>query len=122
MIGGIARAQIAEVTRLVTRMIRRQRAQPVRRQQASTHDIEQWTPALADEDRIIQRNGQDLIGPACGIVFSTLVVTIDNVVEITTFGIPIAAVEKIPGFLRVGGNVIRLRCVTFFAQPSFEQA
>ena len=68
VIGGVARAQIAVVLRLVVAMTGRQRAQSDGRQQAIADHVEDRPPALAVEHRVIERDREDLIRPAGRIV------------------------------------------------------
>ena len=64
VISCVAGAQVAVVTRLVIRMVRRQRPQADRREQALLHDLEHRLPARWGKDGMAEGDGQDLIRPA----------------------------------------------------------
>src|SRR3954462_12759188 len=95
VISGIARAKVAEVARLVVAIARGERAETDRRQQPLAHDLHHRQPALTGQDRVGQRDREQLVGPALGIVAAAL--GIDDVEEIPTIGRPEPIVERALG-------------------------
>ncbi len=61
MVGAIARAQIASVNRFVFRIVWRERAQTERREQFFFHNVDDRLPTFRIEDRMVNRDGQQLI-------------------------------------------------------------
>lgn len=74
----IARPQIAVVRRLVVGMVLGQRPQAEGREQLVSHDLDDTLPSRFVEDRIIERDREDLVRPEGGIV------GIDDIVEMLT--------------------------------------
>src|SRR5690242_3898391 len=64
MVGRVAGAEIAEVSRLEVRMARRERAQAEGCQQLALHGVDDRRPAARLEHRVRQRDGEDLVGTA----------------------------------------------------------
>jgi hypothetical protein len=68
MIGRVPRAQIALVSRSVRRLPRAERPQAHRREQFAAHRPQHRLPLRAVEDRIGQRDGEELVWPQRSIV------------------------------------------------------
>ena len=79
VIGRVARAQVAEVARLVVGVAGRERAQADRRQQPIAHDAHHRLPAVARQHRMRQRDREHLVRPALRIV-ARAPVGVDDVV------------------------------------------
>src|SRR5512143_3204614 len=62
----IAGAQVSVVLRLVIGVSRRERSQTDGCQQAPANDVEDRTPPGLIEHGVWERNGEDLVRPACG--------------------------------------------------------
>lgn len=86
-------------------MRRVERSQADRRLQPLAHGIEHPRPALARQHRMVERDREDLVRAAGGIVPD---LAVDDIVQIAAAVVPEAAVE------RLGGAPRRL---PFVAQP-----
>ena len=91
MICRITRSQIAIVTRFVISVSGRERSQPVRCQQAVFCDVHDGLPARRVKHRVFQRDGKQLVWPACRI--GAAVFRINDVVKVLAFLIPEPLVE-----------------------------
>src|SRR4051812_30458901 len=92
MVSGVARAQVAIVTRFVIFFTRSQRTQADRCEQPLAHRFDDRLPARTVKHRVFQRDGKNLVR-ATGRVIALLAVY--DVEEITTRLVPEAAVEGI---------------------------
>ena len=119
MIRGIARAQVAEVARLVIGMARRQRAQADGREQFGADFSTTAGPARFVEHGMAQRNGEQLVGPARGII---PVFAVHDVEQVAALCGPEAAVERFARARDVFGERPRGFLAALLAQPALEQA
>ena len=94
VIGPVAGAQVTVVACFVLGMARRQRPQAHRREQALLYDLEHWLPARWCKDGMAQGDGQDLIGPAGGVI---ALLAIDDIVQVAAGSVPEAVVEGLVG-------------------------
>ncbi len=92
MIGGIPCPEIAMVGRFVIRMLRRKRAEAERGQQFALDHVNDGGPAFWREHRMIERDGEDLVGAAGGIII-TARKAVDDVVKMAAVLAPEARVE-----------------------------
>src|SRR6185436_6568768 len=87
----VARAQISVVARFEVRIVGRKRPESDRRQQFALNRADDFFPPGALEYRVVQRNRQQLIGPAFRVV--TALLRVDDVVEVFAGCVPEALVE-----------------------------
>src|SRR5215218_964777 len=118
VVGGVSRAQVAVIGRLVVGMAWRQRTQANRRQQSILDDIYDGCPAGLFEHRVLERYRQQLIGPARSVVSG---LAVHDVIQVAACLVPEAAVERLATAIsqrrgRQGGLVAFL-----LAQPSLQQ-
>src|SRR5262245_57679224 len=97
VISRVARAQVAVVRRPVIGMAWRERAQADRRQQPIGDHVEHGFPFVFVEDRILQRERQQLVR-AAGLVVAALAVY--DVEKVSAIGVPESAVERLADFFR----------------------
>ena len=90
MIGRVAGAQVAVIARFVIFFAWRERAQAERGQKIRFHHFQNAWPLFLIEDRMVQRNCEDLIGAQRVIVAAF---AIDYIVQIISFGVPEALLE-----------------------------
>src|SRR5262249_56737002 len=114
----VARTQVAVIPRLVIRMTRGQRPQPDRRQQPLRYHAKYRLPSAFLQNRIRQREREDLIRPTRRVGAA---LAVDDLVEIPAPCLPDAGVERVsgpPGPLREPSRigVARLR-----ADPAFPE-
>src|SRR5665213_2682737 len=107
VVGGIARAEIAVVFRLIIGIFRRKRPQAHRSQQFSLYRSEYGFPALSRQHGMGQGDREDLIGTAGGVV---AFFAVDHVEQASPGFVPEAPVEgiarangKVPETFRLGG-------------------
>jgi hypothetical protein len=117
VIGCVAGAQVTVVACLVLGMVRRQRPQAHRREQALLDDLEHWLPARWREDGMAQGDGQELIGPAGGVV---TLLAVDDIVQVPAGSVPEAVIEGPVGQRGVLGQPPRCRLILFGAYPAFQ--
>ena len=119
MISGVARAQITVVGRLVIRVLRRKRTQAKRREQFALHDIHDGGPSRRREHGMIERDGEDLIGPAGGIVAAFK--GVDHIKEVTAFFKPEAFVKRLLRAIGVFRVTLGHFVLAHFTQPTFQK-
>src|SRR5579883_2127187 len=117
MISGVARAKVPVVFGFVVWFAWGQRTQPARGQQALADDVQNRVPVFLGEDRIIERDREDLIGAAGSIVAS---LAVHHVEQVFLARIPEAAVEGFAGALRSLAELVDFRAA-FFAHPALGQ-
>ena len=106
VIGGVAGAQVAEIPRFVIGLARGERAQSNRRYQLGMHRGNDRIPILPIEDRVLERNRENLVRSESGVV---TIFTIDDIVEIAACRVPKAAIEGIAGLVRMGCEFVGFR-------------
>jgi hypothetical protein len=117
VIGRITGAQVAVVACFVFGMTRRQRPQAHRCEQTLLYDLEHRLPACWYEDGMAQGDGQDLIGPAGGVV---ALLAVDDIIQVPAGSLPEAVVEGLVGQRGVLGQPLRCRLILFGAYPAFQ--
>src|SRR5271154_7589655 len=104
VVGSIPGAQVAEIARFVVGLARRKGAQPDRRQQLLSYRGDDSLPTLLVEDRVFERDREDLVRSERGVV---AILAIDDVVEIAaTRLVPKAAIEGSARLVRMGCELI----------------
>src|SRR3954452_24941584 len=63
MVGGVSRAEVAEILRFVILNIAAESAQPHWCEQSLLHDLQHRAPILFIQNRMFEGDGQELIGP-----------------------------------------------------------
>src|SRR2546425_702521 len=119
MVRRITRAQVAIVLWLVIRMAWGKRAQPYRGEEVLAYHGDDPLPACLVEDRMAQREGEHLVRAAGGILTLRAV---DDIVQVSTFGVPEPGVEGRPCLLCVLGQVACGLVSLLLAHPLCEQA
>src|SRR5205814_10335459 len=107
------------VSRFVSRMLRRKRTQPDWREQLILRHIHDRFPARLIENRMIERDGKELVRPAGGIIFGAAV-HVDHIVKITAFPEPKPFVETISRAFGVASVTLRTLRIAGLAQPAFQ--
>jgi len=92
MIRSVAAAQIAVVLRVVVDVPRAQSAQPERRQQLVVNHPQHRLPVAASENRMRQRERDDLIRAARRVV---AILAVDDVEQVPHGLVPEAAIERV---------------------------
>src|SRR4051812_35065142 len=93
MIGAVTRTQVAAVDRAIIGMIRRERTQADPRDELTLDDTEQGRPARFVQDRILERDGENLVWTAGVVGCARLTVAIDHVVKVAAFFVPKPGIE-----------------------------
>src|SRR5205823_4159596 len=96
-----------------------ERAQTHWREQFGAHFLDDGGPAFFLENRMAQRDGEDLIGPAGGIV---ALLAVDHVEEITALFGPETSIERFPRALCMPRVGIGFGIALFLAQPFLQEA
>src|SRR2546427_5717965 len=120
MIRAIARTQITAVDWFVIRIVRRERTEANGRDQFFFRDLHDRSPMRRIQNRMIERNGKELIWSTRSIAIRAAV-NIDNVVKIAAFGEPKPLVERCSRFLCPFVVAFRRSLFVIFAQPIREQ-
>jgi len=119
MVRSIAAAQIAVILRVVVHVLRAQRAQPERRQQLVVNDSQHGFPVAASENRMRQRDCNDLVWPARRVV---AVLAVDDVEQMPRGLVPEAAIERVARLRRRCIEAHAITTATHAAVPVGEQA
>src|SRR2546423_3514456 len=95
MIAGIARRHASAVVGDVTRLVRRKRAQPERRQEPRFNAIDNLACLVVRQEHERQAaDGEDLIWAKCWVGRAGLMIAIDDIVKIAAAFIPKARFER----------------------------
>ena len=117
MVSRVAGTQIAEIFRLVVAMITAEGTQADRRQQLLAGDLKDGFPSGLVKNRMFERNGEQLIRSAGGIVTAFAV---NDIIEVTAVGVPKSLVKGPARALGLIGKFGSIRAV-FCLQPALKK-
>ena len=120
MIRGISRAKITIIPRFVVGFARSKRSQPDGSEQSLFRNIDHRAPTRFVQHWVVQRNRQQLIGPAGSI--GPTVFTVDHVVKVPPVFVPETGVERLSRLCRMRRHAICLNIAARIPQTLFQNS